>query len=512
MQRPIRLTAAIVYSALSCCGCAGNSGRSSTSVPASLPPGQSEAVLTPVDSAYDPCVNFADFACGTGKRPVGLLQKDSAILVGGKSEAVEAFLDRLVSGAYSDGKRSTVVLRDFYTRCTDPKIRDLGLREVRQYLDQISRITTLPELGRALGALRAGGLQTLVDFEISWEATALDAPVVASVALSAPELDRGVYAGDDRILAAQRTHWQKLAALVGAIAPSDIDGALRVDRWLAASSAPKVSDPASVVQPIISRATFEAAAFPWLPYLSDLGLSAETPIRPTAPDMLARIDALTKLPLADLKSRLKLAAADASAKFIGLPAFEEEIRFHSEVVNGRQHRAFELPQACTDLTSQTLNPWLDEAFRATISIPSEQPLHELFDLLRGHFAQSVAGTGWLDDATRRAAAAKVSGITLRLAAEHDPTLDEIVLRPGSFLGALRQLAAHASALGLGRIGSPGSRTLSFVQNPAAMYSSLVNSVWVTPEFARHPWVHQRPSMPSTSVPLERSWDMSSRTR
>ena len=492
MQQSIWLGLVVVH--LSCLGCAGQGSRSVGAVAAPSP--SSETLLTPIDNTYDPCVDFAHYACGTGKEPLGILQRNSGIMVWDKAPAVRDFLDRLVSGTYDDGKRSTGVLREFHARCTDAKARDLGLPEVRGQLDEVSRLETLPELARMLGGLhRRGIVRALVELDRHWEAIAPDEPYVARVALANPTLRRKAYADDAALLAQHLTHWRTLAKLIGGITPSEIEGARRIDRWLASANEPDLAQPALTVEPLISKSRLERAAFPWRSYFSGLGLSSAAVVRAAGPDTLDNIDALAQLSFADLRSSIKLTIAERWAEFIGLPIFEEEIRFHREVVDNQEHEAFELHQACADLASRALNPWLDEAFLASLPVPAEQPARELFQLLRDRFARTVAAATWLDDSSREAAAAKVRRTVLRFVADPIPGLDDVVLPSGSFVDAELRTRAHMGQRYLANIGSVAERKLYITNGDNAMYSSLVNQIRLSPEFARFPWVQGRPFNP-----------------
>jgi len=66
------------------------------------------------------------------------------------------------------------------------------------------------------------------------------------------------------------------------------------------------------------------------------------------------------------------------------------------------------------------------------------------------------------------------------------------LPPGSFLDAELRTIGHMSERHLTEIGSVAERKLNITEDVYGMYSSLVNGVWLSPEFARSPWVQVRP--------------------
>jgi endothelin-converting enzyme/putative endopeptidase len=120
---------------------------------------------------------------------------------------------------------------------------------------------------------------------------------------------------------------------------------------------------------------------------------------------------------------------------------------------------------------------------------------ELFHLLRERFARTVAGATWLDEPTREAAAAKVRRTALRFDSDPVPGLGDVVLPAGSLLDAELRTSAQMSERYLGLIGSVAKRELRIDRDEGAMYSSLVNGIWLSPEFARFPWVQRRPFSP-----------------
>jgi predicted metalloendopeptidase len=438
-------------------------------------------------------VNFADFACGTANARPGRLQKLSAILATERGEAVRYFLDRLAAGSYADSRPSTALLGELYLRCRDSKARDLGLAELRIRLDAISRLTTLPELAQQTGALRARGIRALVAVENFYQAIAKDEPVIMRIRRAPPALGRKHYSTDDRLVDGYRTHLETLAALTGVISHNDIEAALRIDRVLAASGAPMPDDFTADLQPLLSRSSLEQRRFPWLPYLSGLGLSTNAPIRPAGPQAMADVDALAALPIPDLKSYLKMRVLENAAESLSVPVFKEEIHFHWEVLGGSPHEEFDLAGACAELTSREQDPLLEEALLRSLSMPSEEPARELFAVLRDRFAQIVAHTAWLDTTTRQLAATKVSKVSLRFLGDPVRGYDGVVLQPGSLLDAQSVLATRSFAVNvLAMIGSP-VRPASYPDYLRPAQSGFeTNSIWVAPEFARPPWIHTRP--------------------
>ena len=168
------------------------------------------------------------------------------------------------------------------------------------------------------------------------------------------------------------------------------------------------------------------------------------------------------------------------------------MRFHHEVVDGEDHVARDARSACSYLVSRDYGPWIDEAFLGRLPVAADEPTRQLFDLLHERFAGMVAGATWLDDPTRQIAAAKVSRLTLRFVLDPDPGLDGLVLEPGSLLDAVWRMGARQSELRLAQIGTLGKRTFQMEHNAGGAYSLFANSVWLSSEYARDPWIQRRP--------------------
>lgn len=492
----MRTGVALVH--LFCLGCAGRKGCSGTD-PSTTEPGllldfhddPDQPLLTPVDENQDPCSDFASFACNG--QPVGRLQQSSARARRNRGCDNREFLERVAAGAYKDGKPTTTLLRELYTRCIDGDARDRGLANLRAQIDRVSGIETLPELARTLGALgREGIVRTLIKLQQYRAADAPNEPYAVRVAFHDRDLPPEAYAMGGRLLPALRKHWEALATLVGGIAPSDVDAALRIDRWLPDEDHYDPYDPTFRIEPAIPRSQLESARFPWRDYLSAVGLPSDAAIRPASVDTLARIDALARLPLADLRSYLKLQVVEASAPFIGMKVLDEEVRHHYEVIEDEPHVAMRPSQTCSLILSRAYGSMLDEAYLASLAAAAEEPARELFVSLRDRFARTVGDATWLDVPTRRTTAAKVSSINLRLAADADPALDDVALFAGSMLDLVWRIEAHKAAVYLAQIGKPAPRAFYSHGDSGGAYSPVVNSVWLSAAYVRDPWLQARP--------------------
>src|SRR5262249_33857559 len=161
--------------------------------------------------------------------------------------------------------------------------RNEGLALLRTKLEAISRVSTLAELARMLGQLRASGYVALVNLQFAWDAREATNPIFASIFLQGPHLPRAMYAAKNRLVAEHGVQWQWLAQLSGAIAPQEVDGAVRIDAWLAAPGKVDAAAAAPLVPTMIHRGDLAAARFPWGAYLDGLGAPPDLLLRARGP-------------------------------------------------------------------------------------------------------------------------------------------------------------------------------------------------------------------------------------
>jgi len=469
-------------------GCVSQSGRGPAGISQSRA-GDQDPLLTPVREGANPCTDFADYACGSKQGSPGRLQREAEAM-GNRQTALRRFFEELANGQHDDGSKSTAVVREFYTRCKDAGARERGLKEIRDELNAISQVGSLPDLARMLGKLRASGLPVLVYLEPYWEAIASDGPIVARVRLATPRTSRSARLTKDQVRTELRAHLLRLAALTGDVGGGDVDAALRIDDWLARSTPTKDDSKISSPIPLVPRAELVRRRFPWEPYLTAAGLSLAAPIRPTDPQVMQKFDHLAEQPLADLKSYVRVKVLEASVTFLTQAFLDEDRRFQSEILDGENHQAIPLAASCADLTWGILEAWVAKAYLAELaSAASEDAARRMFGLVRSNLVQTIDRAPLIDNQSRRASASKVGQTRLLFVRDVEPKrLAQLVLAPGSFRAALLQIATHVNAEGLAEIGHPSSPPELYPNFGGAIYSRNVNALWVSPEIARPPYL------------------------
>ena len=278
------------------------------------------------------------------------------------------------------------------------------------------------------------------------------------------------------------------------IAPSDVEGALRVDRWLAAAEAPDLSrrdehrSPAPGLPVETGEGSVSLARLPGRTRTAFRGVDPARGPRHPRPHRRSRAASPDQ-------SQEPPQGADRRAPG-GIRRTARPRRGDTISPRNRRRgrtRGVRPSSACSYVVSRDFSPWIDEAYLASLPAAATEPTRELFDLLRDHLARTVAGATWLDDGTRRTAAAKVSGVALRFVADPDTRTGR--RRPATGLVPGRGLAApseHGGALPRADR-SPGRTNVSSARRLRRRVLALsVNSVWLSAEYARDPWIQRRP--------------------
>ncbi len=256
----------------------GPNGAQMASRPSSASVGQLPGLpafgLAQVNSAADPCRDFAAYACGAEGKG-GTLRSGSDPLAW-RTAAVWRFLDELAAGKHQDGRPATALMKDFYARCRDPHAHEAGMADVQVDLTRIERAGTLADLAKMLGELRASGMSILIGFMPALA----DRPADPTSFVSRFDLNRSWLsvrkgAHDPSPAEALHRHWQRLVGMTPGMSAGEIDAALGVAMSLDHPAMPSGAF-ATRPHPIDRRALY-AYRFPWAQYLDGLGLPRRCP-------------------------------------------------------------------------------------------------------------------------------------------------------------------------------------------------------------------------------------------
>jgi putative endopeptidase len=459
-------------------------------------PAAPQGDLLPVNTAADPCLDFASYACG----PEGKFGAHRNDLLNWRGAALLRLFDELAAGKHRDGSPGTELLREAYLRCKDPVKRDRGLAELRERLAEIAQIDTLDDFARFLGRGRGGGSRVLLYLEPAWNVLDPLRIVGAEVGLRRPRLASRLYRTDSPLVGELRQHWQRLAELSGVVTPAEAEAAARTDAEFAAKRPPVDQTPVARKEvarsleppPIVTADGLEQRRFPWRAYLDGLALGRPCRFFPVTDHALDDIDGLLDVPLADLKAYLKVNLVEDWSEYLSAAFLEEERRYH-EPAKGARSQGPRIGAQCAQLVSRWLETQLADAYLTDLAAPElEHEADRLFEVLRGRLGEIVQGAPWLDAATRAASAQKLERVRLRFIGDVEAHgFETLSLPDGSFLDARFRIFSWRSHAELDQIGAPAQDHAVSPSFQAAAFFSRQNVVWVSPEIVRPPFMHAR---------------------
>jgi endothelin-converting enzyme/putative endopeptidase len=477
-------------------GCSA-AGHASAASRAQTAPGESLAPsgpdLAPVDVTVDPCTDFARFACGISNRN---LRANDALAW--RRTAIERFMTEIAAGQHADPAHGTPLLREFYLRCTDRDARAAGIGELRAQLSDLARAPTLAELARRLARLRARGTRLLIDLTPERPPGQTDGVVAARIGLASPRLPRRLYAPVHELVSAYHRHWETLARLSGVVTAREVDAAARIDAWLATGgpTTPAAADSSRT----LTAAELAQARFPWSAYLSALDPRVPGPFLIHSAQALARVDALSDLPLAELRSYARVLLIEQWAEFLDGAFLDEELRFHERAGHdaGREPAPDNLPASCAALAARDLTPLLADAYLSDMPFPAgEEAARRMFDRLRARLDRRIRHADWIDDAAREPARKRVAEVGLVFVGDVEAPAVALASPPGSFLDLYRRTRERDARRTLALIGRPwAEEPLTPTLSPGE-YFSRANRVWVSPEIVRPPYL-RAPGFNATS--------------
>ena len=310
---------------------------------------------------------------------------------------------------------------DYYGSFMDTATLDrLGAAPLAPYLAQIDAVKTREELVALFikpGFASPVDLGIAADFKDPTRYTA----ATGQATLGLPS--REYYLGTDAKMVGYRAAYriyiqsiQRLAGLPGDAASADriiaLETALSKAQWAAADR----RDIDKIYNPM-NRAKLAALApqFNWGSTLDNFGLPTAQTIIVTEPSAVAGAGALlTSVPLSTWKEWLAFRFASDHATVLSKPFDDARFAFYSKELNGVPVQR-ERWKRGVRLVNGAMGEAVGEIYvKDHYPADSERQMTELIANLRGAYQERISHNGWMDEATRKEALAKLAAFDPRI--------------------------------------------------------------------------------------------------
>jgi len=445
--------------------------------------------LTAADKTVDPGNDFWTYANGNwAKRTTIAADKpsiNSFVVLGDEAEVnVRKLLDDMAANPTKYGATGKQV-GDYYASWMDEAgIEAKGTAPLKPYLAKIDAVSNLKEL------------QTL------FATTGYEAPIgigiipdladptryTASVGQSGLGMPRDYYLLEgeryDAYRKAYRAYIEQmltLAGIDGAAGKADTIMALETtmakDQWSPEQSRDfaKLNDPQDV-----AGLTRKAPEFDWPLLLQTSGLAASPKVlmtQNTAVSAMGKIMVAT--PLQTWKDYMTFHFVSDNAAYLPKAFDDARFNFYSKTLAGVEQQRERWKRGV-----QQANAALGEAvgalYVAKYYPPSAQAqMKELIENLRGAYQERISNSSWMDEATRKAALAKLAAFEPRIGhPEKYIDYSSFKVVRGDMLGNAQRAAKFQEELALSRFPKPVDRSLWSItpQTVNAYYSPLANQI------------------------------------
>ena len=456
------------------------------------PPALNRANL---DTTCAPCRDFFQFANGTWLAHTTIPPAYSRW--GSFDELAEQnreVLHRILEGARRQAKAApgtaASMLGTFYGACMDSAAAETaGLSPIEPLLQAVGTMTSTSELAPKLAWLHGQGVPGLFAFRSGQDPKNSDLMIAFAGQGGLGLPDRDFYFRADSasgaIRAAYLTTMARLLNMAGtdeAAARADAERIMALETALAGASMTNVErrDPLATYHKMpVDSLRGTDPAFGWADYLAGRGLPRLDSLNVTQPRFFHGVDSLiSAVPLDTWKAYLRWKIVADAAPLLTSAFAAESFQFQKLLTGARvmQPRW----KRCLQATDEDLGDLLGKAYvKERFSPAARERALAMVRNLEEALGERIGELGWMGDATRRQAAAKLRAFANKIGYP-DTWRDYagVELSPGALYANHLSARAYESRRNLGKIGKPVDRGEWMMTPPTvnAFYSSSLNSI------------------------------------
>jgi len=461
------------------------------------PPAPSSGLDTRfIDASADPCVDFAQFACGNFSKLYPIPNDRSEYGTGAMlAEHNETILHTMLESAAAGGAKRTPneqKIGDFYATCVDAAAIDQsGLKPLQPELDRISALSSKDQLPELLAHYQLINDTAFFNFfeQQDFKDARKQIAAVDQGGLGLPERDYYLRPGDvaEKTRTQYVQHIANMLKLMGESDPkatSDAQKIMDLETALAKLSMDITSqrDPKNIYHLMpVSQLESLVPAIAWERFFKASGAPPVSELNVTNPDFFKGMNALlASIDIETLKTYLRWQLIHATDGLVLPQAFDDEIfDFYRRKLAGQPEKRARWKR-CVQATDGALGEAVGQVYAAQEFPPSsKQATVQMVHDIEAAMNQEIDTLTWMGAATKVRAKEKLHAVADKIGyPDHWRDYSKLNIVRGDAFGNAQRAVVFENHRQLDKIGKPVDRG-EWGMSPAtvdAYYSATMNDI------------------------------------